>query len=53
MTYDGTLLTGENVDFAGKSYKIIYRYLNGALQDASFVDNGAHDGAERKIRFLP
>lgn len=53
MTYEGALLTAETVDFAGKSYKIIYRYLSGALQDASFSDNGAHDGAERRIRFLP
>jgi tetratricopeptide (TPR) repeat protein len=53
MTYEGALLTAETVDFAGKSYKIIYRYVSGALQEASFSDTAAHDGAERRIRFLP
>lgn len=53
MNYEGSLLTAETVDFGGKSYKIIYRYLNGALQEAAFSDTGAHDGADRKVRFLP
>ncbi len=52
MAYDGDLLISENVEFGNKSYKIIYVYQGNALASAAFTDNGAHDGAERKIKFV-
>jgi hypothetical protein len=52
MAYEGDLLVTENVEYGGKSYKITYGYQGDKLLSASFTDNGAHDGSERKIKFV-
>jgi YD repeat-containing protein len=52
MSYSAGKLISETVDYGGKQYRIIYKYVGDKLSEAEFEDTGAHDGVERRVRFL-
>ena len=49
--YSGKQLASETVEFRGKTYKIEYKYAGDRPREASFDDNGAHDGRQWRVRF--
>jgi len=49
--YSGKQLVSETVEFRGKTYKIEYKYAGDRPREASFDDNGAHDGRQWRVRF--
>jgi tetratricopeptide (TPR) repeat protein len=52
MSYSGGKLMSETVEHGGKQYKTTYKYVDDKLSEAEFEDTGAHDGIERRVRFL-
>jgi hypothetical protein len=52
MSYSGDKLVSERVDYGAKEYRITYKYVGDKLSEAVFEDTGAHDGVERRVRFL-